>query len=365
MVLSTSSEFQSRVRRLARKVARNGLDALFVIEPVNRLYLTGLRTTNGILLVLPGDEAVFFTDFRYLEMARKTVGSARVRPLASVPDQFEPMARRLKWRKAGFEGAISALQLRSLREAMPTVKTWVESGEPIADLRARKSPAEQQAIRRAVALGDEVFRRTLAEIRPGLAEWDVRRVLRGWVDALDADRESFDCIISAGANASKPHAKVTRRIWRKGQPLLIDMGVRLDQYCSDMTRVVFAGRPSPTIGKIYDVVLTAQLKAIEAVRAGRTGREVDAAARRYIEKRGYGKCFGHGLGHGLGLEIRESPILNPLSRDVLRPGMVMTIEPGVYLPGVGGVRIEDVVIVRSDGCDVLTRTTKERIVVEG
>jgi Xaa-Pro aminopeptidase len=219
-------------------------------------------------------------------------------------------------------------------------------------------------MRRAVGLGDEVFRRTVGEIRPGMTEWNIRRVLRRWIDDLDAGQESFDCIVSAGSNASKPHAQVTRRVWGVRQPLLIDMGVRLDNYCSDLTRMVFAAEPSPRMREIYGIVLTAQRRAIEAVRPGRTGREVDAAARRYIEKRGFGKCFGHGLGHGLGLEIHEAPTLNRWSRCVLQPGMVMTIEPGIYLPGIGGVRIEDVVLVTRDGCEILTGMAKDLLILD-
>ena len=334
---------------------------MVVCDPVNRLYLTGLRSTAGMLVILPGAEPIFLTDFRYLEMARKVVEGARVQRMDSLPDQLGSLARRLKWKTVGFEGSLSMQQWRALREAMPGVKDWVESEGLVLKQRARKSRAEQKAIARSVALCDEVFRQTVGDIEPGMTEWEIRRTLRSWVDHLDADQESFDCIISAGANASKPHAHVTREVWKSDQSLLIDMGVRLNGYCSDMTRMVFASRPPAKLRAIYDVVLAAQLMGIAAVRAGRKGREVDAVARNYIEKKGYGKYFGHGLGHGVGLEIHEGPRLNQESDTVLEAGMVVTVEPGIYLPGVGGVRIEDVVIVREDGCEVLTKTTKEMI----
>ena len=352
------SEFAKRVERLARRAARRKLDALVVLTEVNRLYLTGFHSSNAVLIVSPKGEALFYTDFRYLEMARKGVASARVRRMKGLTD-LAPLAKRSKWRRVGYEGSISTTQLDSVRKTWPGVEDWVESEDLIGGLRVVKSRAEQAAIRRAVRLGDEVFRRTLEEVRPGMTEWDVRRVLRGWVDRLDAEGESFDCIVSAGSNGSKPHARVTRRVLRRGQPLLIDMGVRLGDYCSDMTRTVFLGEPSAKMREIYGVVLEAQQRALRAIRAGRTCKEIDAVARDYIAKRGYGSRFGHGLGHGVGLAIHEAPSLGAKSETALRPGMVVTVEPGVYLPGIGGVRIEDMVIVRREGCENLTRTPKE------
>ncbi|NQU45028.1 aminopeptidase P family protein [bacterium] len=350
-------EYSRRLARLEKQVAKSGADALVVLTPVNRLYLTGFQSTNGLLLIEPGREVIFYTDFRYFEMARREIGFLKRAVLKDLPGALKQLGRKRKWKKVGYEGSITALQLGLLRAALPDVD-WIESEGPIRDLRAVKSSREQAALRRAVRLGDRVYEETLEQVRPGMTEWEIRRILRRRIDDLDAQGESFDCIVSVGSSASRPHAHVSRRVLRPRQLLLIDMGIRLNHYCSDLTRTVFYGQPSPRMREVYDVVLHAQLHALDAVRAGRTCKEIDGIARGTIEKAGYGKRFGHNLGHGVGLEIHEDPALAPKSEIVLQPGMVITIEPGIYLPGIGGVRIEDMVIVRNDGCEILTGTQK-------
>lgn len=356
---SPPSPFAKRVGRLASKVGRVGLDAMLVYLSTNRYYFTGLPTTNGLLVVEPGEEPLFYTDFRYIEMARKEVDSARPVLLESLPDQLGKLAAKRKWRKVGFEGGVPFDRYESYRRGMPGVERWIEAEGLVRELRVCKDRTEQAALRRAARTGDEVLRRTVEAARPGMTEWDLRGILRGHVDALGASGESFPCIISAGSNSSKPHAQVTERVLRRGQPLLFDMGVVRERYCSDLTRTFFLGKASEKMREVYQVVLSAQLKALDAVRAGKTGGEIDAVARDYIDSKGYAGRFGHGLGHGIGLDIHEAPNLKPGSRDVLKPGMVVSVEPGIYLPGMGGVRIEDIVIVRRDGCENLTGWEKE------
>jgi Xaa-Pro aminopeptidase len=197
-----------------------------------------------------------------------------------------------------------------------------------------------------------------------MTEWDVRRILRRWTDDLDAENESFRAIVAVGSNASRCHAVPGPKVLRKGQPLLIDMGALVKGYHSDMTRTVFLGNVSKRMKDLYKIVLSAQMKAIEKMRDGATGAEVDRAARSVIKRHGYGKNFGHGLGHGVGLDIHENPFMHEKSEAVLRSGMVITVEPGIYLPGVGGIRIEDVVLIKRNGCEVLTRTPKELRVLD-
>jgi len=359
-----TKEVARRLERLERKMARKRLDAVLIETPVNRLYFTGFQSSRGLLVVQPGKTPLLLTDFCYIEMAKKQMPGVRAMLSSAPTAQMTGLAKRGKWRRVGYEGTVAAARPNTWREEMPDVEEWVDSSDLIADLRMVKSRSEQAALRRAVHLGDEAFRRTLEDARIGMTEWDVRRVLRGWIDRLDAQGESFNCIVSVGSNASKPHAHVTDRPLQRGKPLLIDMGVRLGEYCSDMTRTVFIGQPSAKMREIYKVTLSAQRKAVAAVRAGKTGSDIDAVARRTIEKAGYGKRFGHGTGHGVGLEIHEGPSLSPCGSTVLRPGMVVTVEPGIYLPGVGGVRIEDMVIVRREGCEVLTRSPKELQVLD-
>ena len=356
-----AAEYAARRERLRRRIASRGLDALFVLNDIHRRYLTGFQSSAGILIILPDAEPLFFTDFRYLEMARQAIQGIRLQGLHDQTLQLRPLAQRLRLQRAGYEGSLAVGQWKRLQEAMPSVETWEDCETLILDLRMVKSTAEQALIRKSVRLCDCVFRQVAEEIAPGMSEWDIRKTLRGWVDRLDAEGESFESIISAGSNSSKPHAHVSRDVWKSSQALLIDTGVRLNGYCSDMTRMVFAAPPKGRMRSVYDIVLTAQLKALDAIRPGKTGRQVDAVARQYIEKKGFGKQFGHGLGHGVGLEIHENPRLNQLGEQVLQPGMVVTVEPGIYLPGIGGVRIEDMVIVRRDGCEILTQTTKDII----
>jgi Xaa-Pro aminopeptidase len=351
-------ECERRLEQFTRLVAKAKFDAFVVFTEINRLYLTGLKS-GGVLVVQPGAKPQLFCDSLYIEMARQQVHFADVHLLRNFPKQVGGLAKKMKWKTVAYEGSINTFRYQSLREAMPKVEKWVESEGMLRDLRAIKSPSEQNAIRRAVHLADRVLMDTMEKVEPGMREWDVRRELLTRIIQSGAEGESFDAIIAAGSNASKPHADVTQRVLRPNQILLIDMGVRLQHYCSDMTRTFFFGKPSPKMHDLYKVVLEAQLKAIRAIRAGRTGGDIDHVARRVIEKAGYGPKFCHSLGHGIGLEVHEGPGLGARNQTVLEPGMVVTVEPGIYLPGVGGVRIEDIVIVRKDGCEVLTTTPKE------
>jgi Xaa-Pro aminopeptidase len=351
-------EYRKRVERLARAAARSNLDALFVVTPLNRLYLTGFAASNAVLLLEPGRKPTFYTDFRYLEMARAEIGCATVADLTDRKKLFGPLAARRKWRRVGYEGSQGCASFATLIEAMPSVSEWVDAEKDIMALRAVKSPREQAALQIAVQTGDIVFENLLEEVQPGMTEWDIRCLLRGLVDVF-AQGESFDCIVCVGSNASKCHHRPSLRQLRRGQELLVDMGVWMDGYASDLTRTVFYGKPSKKLGDIYKIVLDANRKAIQAVRAGRTCGEVDAVARGIITKAGYGKYFGHNLGHAVGLAVHEDPRLAPGSKEILKAGMVLTVEPGIYLPGVGGVRIEDMVLVRPNGCEILTATPKD------
>jgi Xaa-Pro aminopeptidase len=359
-----ATEYAKRIERLERKVAQAKLDVLLVVTDINRFYLTGFHSTNAVLAIEPGAAPVFFTDFRYIEMARKAVKGAKLQMLGGDKDQLAPWAAKRCWKRVGYEGQISTLRFDALKKSVPEAADWVESSKTLVDLRVIKSPVEQDILRRAVHLADDVYAAMLEQVRPGITEWEVRRILRALTDNMDAEGESFDCIVGTGPNSSQCHHHVTRRALKRGEPLLVDMGVLVDSYHSDMTRTVFLGKPNAKLKEIYKIVLEAQLRAIAKVKAGAKASEVDLAARGWIARKGYGEHFGHGLGHGVGLEIHEAPSLAAKSPDILRSGMVMTIEPGIYLPGIGGVRIEDVVLVKPNGCEVLTRTPKELIVLD-
>jgi Xaa-Pro aminopeptidase len=355
------SDYPKRLKKLNKALSKGHVDAMLIMTPVNRFYLTGFRSTMGLIVVEPGRDMQLLVDARYYEMARKEVPEAKVVRVSNLGKDLARMASRRKWKRVGFEGQITTRDLAMFQSALADTKEWCDTGTVLEELRQIKSRREQGILRRAARLGDEVFARTLASVEPGMSEWDIRRELRYWVDELDAEGESFDCIVSVGNNSSKPHAHVTDRVLRGNQPLLIDMGIVLDGYCSDMTRTVFFGRASKKMREIYKIVLDAQMKACGAARAGISCGELDAVARRHIAKAGYGEKFSHGLGHGVGIDIHEAPTLRKGVDTVLKPGMVVSIEPGIYLPGVGGVRIEDVVIIRRDGCENLTQTPKKQL----
>jgi len=355
-----AAEYTARLRRLRRNLAVKTFDAVLIEDVTNRFYFTGFEASNGVLCASADDEPVFLTDFRYCEAARRALGFLRVNSLAPGKryQALASVARRHGWRRVGYDGAGGTAQLEALRQAMPGVTAWTSCQGVVQALRMVKSPRELETIRRAVRMGDEVFLRALPQIHPGMTEWEIRVLLRAEMDRV-SQGESFETIVCAGANASRCHHHPSQQSLRRGQELLVDMGVKVDGYCSDMTRVVFFGPPSPKLREIYRIVLEANRRAIAGIRAGMTSHAADNLARRVIERAGYGPQFGHSLGHGLGLQVHDPGSLRREAKDQLPEGMVVTIEPGIYLPGVGGVRIEDVVVLRSRSCEVLTRTPKE------
>ncbi|MCL1920687.1 MAG: Xaa-Pro peptidase family protein [Kiritimatiellaeota bacterium] len=336
--------------------ARRKLDALLVVTEVNRYYFTGLLASNGALLVADGP--AFYTDFRYLIMARACISFMPVRNIWRAADEQSALAKMGKgWRRVGYEGTIDARRLEALRKALPQVE-WVDVSGALAEMRSVKSPAEQRALRRAVRANDVAFSRVRELVCAGMREWDVRNIIRREMDTI-GQGEAFDTIVCAGKNSAECHHHPDETVIRDNRPVLIDMGVKLDYYCSDMTRSFCMGAPSPFYREIYRVVLEANRKAIRAIRPGRACADIDAIARRHIEKAGYAKYFDHSLGHSLGLEVHEAPSFALTCKTILKPGMALTVEPGIYLPGRFGIRIEDVILVTSNGCEVLSATPAE------
>ena len=328
-------------------------------------YLTGF-TGEGALVVSDA-ETVLVTDSRYTEQARRETDGIRIEETRD-------------WMGAG-----SAAVLRDLgagRVAFSSKRvthhwydtagkldglTWVPVPDPVNDLRAVKSPEEIACLRRAARLADDALSRLVPEIRAGMDEVHVALRLEWLMREAGSEGIAFDVNVSAGENSALNHYNPAhgRRELRRGDLLLFDFGACVDGYRSDITRTVSVGTPSAQAETIYSIVLQANLAGIDAARAGATGVEVDAAAREVIRKAGYGERFGHGLGHGIGLEVHERPGLSPLSKDTLAAGMVTTIEPGIYLPGIGGVRIEDDVVIVNGGCEVITGSPKDRLIQVG
>ena len=259
----------------------------------------------------------------------------------------------------GFESVrVTVQQLETARSALLEAGLSVETEATegiVEDLRLRKADVEIDAIGRALALAESAFERMLPEITPGRTEADLAWALERILRESGAEGLSFPIITAAGTNAALPHAVPGDRKIAAGEPLLFDWGVRLDGYCSDISRTVSVGEPDETFRKVFAAVHDAQQKAIDAIRPGVRGKAVDKVARDHIDQCGFGDHFGHGLGHGAGLAIHEAPRLSPVRDDILEPGMVFTVEPGIYLPKWGGVRLENMVVLREDGPEVLNR----------
>ena len=348
--------------RLAR---RRRLDAVVLFGQKNILSLTGIDCDNGALVIADG-RIRYATDFRYVPAVRRLAPGFPVtdchRDLNGTVLRFLRDVRPL--RRIGFEGDVPASRYLDLAKRLPRAK-FIDIGSEILDLRAVKTPEEIARLTTTVALNDRIWSMAQKDFRSGMTEKDIQRIIRAYMNAL-GDGESFETIVCAGANAAECHHVSDDTVWRKGEPLLVDMGVKLDGVCSDMTRCIPAGGKkikgkkgqTSEYNKIYRLVRKANLAAIAAAKPGVTGRQLDAVARRIIRKAGYGKAFGHALGHGVGYEIHESPVASPRSVTVLRPGMTFTIEPGIYLPGKLGVRIEDLVVITKTGCEVLSRSAK-------
>ena len=353
-----ANEGKRRLARLQKELRRRRLDAMLVFDRTNTLYLTGLRCSLSYLFVTPR-EAILYVDGRYIEAARAAVGHADVRLMTETPAAFAKVQRELAPQRIGFEGSSPWLAVRDWRQLLAG-SDWEECGELLREMRLIKSPEEIRRIEQSARLNDAVFSHALAQVRPGLSELDVRDAVRNEADRLGAGGLAFDTIVAAGVMSSRPHYIPQARPLRRGDLLLIDMGLVHGGYCSDMTRTVGLGaKPAARLVKAYGAVLEAQRKALDAVGPGIACAELDRLARESLKGRKLARYFTHGLGHGVGLEIHEPPTLNSRSREILRAGMVITIEPGVYLPGLGGIRIEDLVLVTRTGHKVLSRTPKQ------
>ena len=355
-----TNPFCDRLAKFAAKLRRRSIAAAIICGEANQKGLVGFGCDNGRLCVAADGGAVFFTDFRYIPAAKREAPWLKVRDIAGFGAKAIGRLRGGKFR-IGYEGWIPASRYRSFQKTFRNAE-FVDIGDALLLLRAVKTPAEIVKIAAAAALNDRIWREVRREIRPGMTERDVQRVIRAWMNAL-GDGEAFETIVCAGAAAAECHHVPDDTVWKRGEPLLVDMGVKLDGYCSDMTRCVkgSAGRRNGVPSRydeIYSLVLSANRAAIAAARPGITGKKLDAVARRIIGKAGYGRYFGHSLGHGVGIEIHEQPVASKRSGTVLKPGMLVTIEPGIYIEGDIGVRIEDLVLITKDGCEVLSSSPK-------
>lgn len=353
---------QGRIKRLQNKLRGERIDALLIMRPENRLYLTGFTGTTGVAVVT-FDEIFFLTDFRYTEQARDQCKHCRVVEIKrSANETLTEFLPRLGVKRLGCEGDfISYQQFNILREKLGTIELMPIYGM-VEDLRQTKDGSEIDTVARAVELADNAFARILSFLRPGIAERDVALELEFFMRKNGAEKSAFEIIVASGKRGAMPHGVASEKRLQLGDMVTMDFGCVFNGYHSDITRTVVLGNPTRKQQEIYNIVLEAQLAGVKAVRAGVKACDVDRASRSIIQRYGYGDNFGHSTGHGLGLAIHENPRLAVNVDTVLVPGMVVTVEPGIYLPGWGGVRIEDSVVVEERGCRVLTRAPKMELI---
>jgi Xaa-Pro aminopeptidase len=351
---------RGRGDRLEKLLAERELDRMLVTDLTNVRYLTGFTGTNGACVCGPGAR-LFFTDFRYSERAAAEVEGWETLTIST--DWMAGIAERLGGRVGFEDDQVSVRLLEKLKEKLPEGVEMVSAGGRVEQLRRVKDTEELAAIAEASKLADEVWAWSLERGLAGRSEREVARAAEARIRELGGD-PSFPAIVAAGPNGALPHAEPGEREIGRGELVVFDMGARLDGYCSDGTRTFATGEPGEDARAVYEVVREAQGAALEAIRAGVKGEDVDGVARKVIDAAGHGDRFGHGLGHGVGLEVHEGPRLSLRSDDVLASGEVVTVEPGIYLPGDLGVRIEDLVVVEESGLRNLSTLPKDLRLVD-
>lgn len=357
MTLSERSLMQTKIAQLRAYLQKNKLDGFLVCSPANVSYLSGFRSSDSYLFISPKGNT-YLTDFRYLEAAaanlnKKIFSLKRIR--RSLLEELVLLFRARGARRIGFEGQhVSYGEYARLKERLGASRTLVPMTGAVEELRQVKSGPELVKIRQAVVITERSLMFASTCIEPGRKEVEIAGELERFIRYHGAYASAFDIIVASGPNSSVPHHVTSERRLRNNEPVLIDMGVDYQGYKSDLTRTFFLGRMTPSFRKIYGIVARAQAKALQQVTPGAAINKPDKIARQTITKAGYGGFFGHSLGHGVGLQVHEAPYLSAKQQGTLKPGMVFTVEPGIYLPGKFGVRIEDMALVTRKGAEVLS-----------
>jgi Xaa-Pro aminopeptidase len=352
-----------RLNRLRNRLPEHGLEGIIISQEENCRYLSGFSGEASLLI--SQRDAILATDFRYLEQAERQAPGWQIFQIkGEFADWLPRLASELKVRQLGFESQrISFASYQELTAAMAQMPSdarpeLIPSQGLVESLRAIKEQEELGLIEKAAALADAALEQIVPTVQPGMTEREIAWRLERFLQENGSDSIPFEFIVASGPNSALPHAQPTDRRIQTGEPLLIDMGARVEGYCSDISRTFCLGAPEQTLSQIYNIVLEAQLTVLEAIEVGMSGDQADHSARAVIEQAGYGDAFGHGLGHGVGLATHEEPRLGPRSAAILSQGMVFTIEPGIYIKGWGGVRIEDMVVLEEGKARMLTKTKK-------
>ena len=349
----------NRVDQIRAIMEERNMEAVLSYKPENRMYLSGFTGSTGFALITK-DNLIFITDFRYLEQAKKEcVGytleeNSKLKPVTDI-------LQKLSLHRIGIEeDFVTYGQYKEFVDKLADVE-FIPLEGALTKLRAVKSNEELEMIEKAANIADEAFSHILTVIKPGITEEDIAIELEYFMKKKGASKNSFEPIVASGERSSLPHGRATSKIIEKGDMLTLDFGCVYNGYCSDMTRSLVVGEATEKQKELYYTVLEAQEKALVSVKPGLTGIQLDSIAREVIAEKGYGEYFGHGLGHGVGLEVHELPHVNAIGKAEMVLGNVITIEPGIYVPGYGGVRIEDLVVVTDTGYKVLSKSTKELI----
>jgi Xaa-Pro aminopeptidase len=351
-----------KLARLRANFSSAGIDGLLITSPYNRRYMTNFTGTAGVVLI-SSDRAQFITDFRYVEQASKQCkGYEIVQHTGTVPDEVAKQVINLGIQRLGFEeNDLTYASFKVYEKAINTELVPVSG--VVEKLRLIKTDAEIKILKEAADIADAAFKHILDFIRPGKTELEVSNELEFFMRRAGATSSSFDTIVASGLRSALPHGVATDKVIEKGDFVTLDYGAYYKGYVSDITRTIAVGEPDAKLKEIYEIVREAQARGMAGFKPGMTGREADSLTRDYIVEKGYGEYFGHSTGHGIGLEVHEGPAVSFRSDIVLEPGMVVTCEPGIYIPGLGGVRIEDDTRITLDHNEALTHSAKELIIL--
>ncbi|MED3553815.1 Xaa-Pro peptidase family protein [Cytobacillus praedii] len=351
-----------KLQRLRSSFEKLGIDGMLITSTFNRRYMSNFTGSAGVVLISV-DQAQFITDFRYIEQATaQCEGYEIVKHAGSIPDEVAAQVKKLGIKKLGFEQDYLTFSAFKTYENVVQSELVPVSGE-IEKLRLIKTDSEIKILKVAADIADAAFKYMVEYIRPGLTEMEVSNELEFFMRKAGATSSSFDTIVASGYRGALPHGVASDKIIEKGEMITLDYGAYYKGYVSDITRTLAVGEPDEKLKEIYDIVLQAQMRGMDGIKPGMSGKEADALTRDYITEKGYGEYFGHSTGHGIGLEVHEGPSLASKSEIILEPGMVVTVEPGIYIPGLGGVRIEDDTLITSDHNETLTHSTKDLIIL--
>ncbi|RSU01312.1 peptidase M24 family protein [Vagococcus fluvialis] len=352
----------NRVNNLREQMKSEGISSFLITSPYNLRYLTGFTGTTGLALI-GLEEAFFITDFRYTEQAAKQcVGFEIVKNVGPILEVVADLVESKNIENLGFEESFVSFKQYVELEGLLEVDLIPVSGM-VEELREIKDEEEIAIVEKACEIADKAFSHILTYIKPGMTEIQVANELDFYMRSLGASSVSFETIVASGLRSAMPHGVASEKVIEQGDMITIDFGCYYNGYVSDMTRTISLGEPSDKLREIYNVVKEAQQKVLDVAKPGMTGVELDAVARDYIASKGYGEAFGHSTGHGIGLEIHEGPNVSKLAEKAFVPGNIITNEPGIYLPGIGGVRIEDDMLVTENGIKRLTHSEKELIIL--